>query len=426
MTRALLVSTKYPFPADDGKKTVLGGFLAYLIDRLGRDNVTYVVVGRKEREPPGPPPVRTVWIAPPGRVVQTWNALLSLCGLDRRSLQEALTYAPRVARDLHDVVREARPDLLLLDTIRMGQYFRRPTKVSCRRVLFMDDLFYLRFRRMLRSAAADPGVRYSPAGTFAPSLPRFARHLLRLAPLQSFLYRIESSKSERREIEYPHDFDRCLLMNSNEVQLLKERCPQGSILPVKPLLSVQPSAPPRRFDGAPLFLLFGSLRHPVYRASVLRFLQRPLDDALHAMPAARIEIVGDGADDEIRAHCGRFQDRVVIRGFVQDIGSLFSTACALLVPLIAPGGLKLKTLTALYYGLPILSTDGGVDGIPLRDGVDFVRENDLDRFGQQMARLTDVSFNSQISRAATRTFKEKYSSERVYEDYDAMFGLRSV
>lgn len=424
MTRALLVSTKYPFPADDGKKTVLAGFLAYLINRLGQDNVTYVVVGRKEREPPAPPPVRTLWITPPGRLTQIWYALQSLCNLNRRSLQEALTYAPHVARDLTDIMNESEPDLLLLDTIRMGQYFLRPTTIGCRRILFMDDLFYLRFRRMLQSAAADPAVRYSPAGTFAPSLPLFARQLLRLTPLQNLLYRIESSKSERREIESPQQFDRCLLMNPNEVQLLRDRCPQGSILPVKPLLRVPPTAPSRRFDGAPLFVLFGSLRHPVYRASVLRFLRHALGNALREIPAARIEIVGDGADDEIRAHCERFRDRVVIRGFVQDIGSLFSTACALLVPLIAPGGLKLKTLTALYYGLPILSTDGGVDGIALRDGVDFVRENDLDRFPRQMARLIDQPLNERISRAAMRTFRESYSTERVYEDYDEMFGLK--
>jgi len=148
-------------------------------------------------------------------------------------------------------------------------------------------------------------------------------------------------------------------------------------------------------------------------------------NALREIPAASIEIVGDGADDEIRAHCERFRDRVAIRGFVPDVGSLFSTACALLVPLIAPGGLKLKTLTALYYGLPILSTDSGVDGIPLRDGVDFVRENDLDRFARQMVRLTDLAFNHRISRAAARTFRENYAESRVYQDYDPMFGLKS-
>jgi len=425
MTRALVISTKYPFPTDDGKKTVLAGFLAYLIDRLGRDNVTYIVVGRNERQPPAAPTVRTLWIAPPGRMTQAWNALRSLCGLDQRSLQEALTYSPRVARRLDALLSDARPDVLLLDTMRMGQYFRRSTLGDCRRVLFMDDLFYLRFRRMLRVAAADPAVRFSPAGTFAPSLPRLARKLLRVAPLQNLLYRIECAKSERREIEYPRRFDRCLLMNPNEVKILRERCPEGSIYPIKPLLRVPRNAPPRNFHGAPVFVLFGSLRHPVYRASILRFLQHSLDDALRQLPAAKIEIVGDGADDEIRMQCARFRDRVTIRGFVQDISTLFSTACALLVPLIAPGGLKLKTLTALYYGLPILATDGGIDGIPLRENLDYVRENDLNRFGYQMVRLTDNVFNDVISRNAAQTFLENYASERVYQDYDELFGLQA-
>ena len=82
----------------------------------------------------------------------------------------------------------------------------------------------------------------------------------------------------------------------------------------------------------------------------------------------------------------------------------------------------MKALTALFYGLPIVATDSGVDGIPLQDGVDFLRENALERFSLHMARLCDPSFNGEISRNATRAFQKHYSKERVYEDYDAIFG----
>lgn len=50
---AVIISNKYPFPPDDGKKTVLAGFLAYLIDRFGRDNVLYVVIGRRNNAAQG-------------------------------------------------------------------------------------------------------------------------------------------------------------------------------------------------------------------------------------------------------------------------------------------------------------------------------------------------------------------------------------
>jgi glycosyltransferase involved in cell wall biosynthesis len=425
MKRVLIVSTKYPFPTDDGKKTVLAGFLAYLLDRCGRDHVTYVVVGRKGGQPAAEPACRTMWVAPPGRLTQIWNVFLSLCGLSQKSLQEALTYAPRIERMLAGLVSEAKPDVLLLDTLRMGQYFWGSYLPNCLRVLFMDDLFYLRFRRMLRTSATNDGVRFDPAGTFAPSLPGIARKLIKIAPLQNLLYRIESTKSERREVESPRQFDRCLLMNPNEARILRERCAQGSIRAVKPLLRVARCAPPRKFDGAPLFLLFGSLRHPVHRASVMQFLERSLDEALHAIPDARIEIVGDGADAALRTHCSRFGDHVAIRGFVERIDELFSSACALLVPLVAPGGLKLKTLTALFYGLPIVATDSGVDGILLRDGIDFLRENDLARFSRHMIRLCDVPFNREISANASRAFHEHYAKAQVYQDYDDIFECTS-
>ena len=86
-------------------------------------------------------------------------------------------------------------------------------------------------------------------------------------------------------------------------------------------------------------------------------------------------IVGAGAGSEISRLCSRFGRHVEIAGFVDRLDDVFSTACALVVPLLAAGGLKLKILTALYYGLPILATEASVDGITMQDGIHFLREN---------------------------------------------------
>ena len=421
---ALIISNKYPFPSDDGKKTVLAGFLAYLCDRLGRENVTYVVIGRQSATELPQQLCRTCWIDPPGRAAQVWHLAQSVAGIDDRSMQEALTYSHRVRRELEDLVRTLNPGLVVLDTLRVGQYFWSSRAPGLRRILYMDDLFSLRFRRMAGMSEDDREVRFNPAGTFSSSLPRIAQAVIRFGPLQRLLFRMESAKMDRRELGSVARFDQCLLINPNEAQLLREQCPGGPIFPVKPVLFTEPCPVPRRFDGTPLFLLFGSLRHPVYRASVVRFLERGMDGVLHRVPSAKICIVGGGADSEIQTLCRRFGSQVEIRGFVENLDAAFSTACALLVPLLAAGGLKLKILTALYYGLPIVSTDAGVDGIPLEDGRHFLRENALEHFAVPMARLCDVSYNQGMSRNASLLFREHYSKERIYADYDELIGAR--
>ena len=422
MNKVLFISNKYPFPCDDGKKAVLAGFISYLIDRYGRENVLYVIIGKKNHTTVYDDVCRTLLISPPGRFTQIWNLFKGNLGFDKRSMQESLTYSPRILRTLLQLVKDTKPDLLILDTLRVGQFFWFPGTGDCRRILYMDDLFYLRFRRMLEVTEKNTEIQFDSVGTFSSFLPGFSKIMLRLSSIRNLLYKIEISKIKKRELDSPNRFDCSLLINPNEAQILKEKCPNRPVFSVKPLLYTKPCAIQRDFDGIPSFLVFGSLRHPVHKASVKRFLEYCMDGILEVMPEVKIKLVGEGADDEIMQLCQRFGRHVEIHGFIENIDLLFATSCALLVPLIATGGLKLKTLTALYYGLPIIATDSGVDGIPLQDGVHFIRENKLEFFPIHMKKLCDVSYNRKMSHNASLIFRQHYSKDCVYQEYDALFG----
>lgn len=417
---ALLISNKYPFPCDDGKKTVLAGLLSYLIDSYGKENVCYLVIGKKPETIPSHPGCRLIWIKQPGRLMQVKNLAKSLLGFDRRSLQESMTYSPRLQHSLVKLAKELEPTLMVLDTLRIGQYFHDQNRNVGRRILYMDDLFYLRYQRMLK--AAEDGIRYDPTGTFAAFLPPAARTLLNIGGIQKLLYRIEMKKIEHREIESTGFFDLNLLINPNEVVTLQERHPPGAVKSIKPLLYNEPCQIRRTYDGAPEFLMFGSLRHPVYRASVLNFLHCCMEQVIREMPDVRIRIVGDGADEEIIKRAAQYGGKVEIAGFIPDLNPVFASSCALLVPIIAAGGLKIKTITALYYGLPVISTDHGVNGIPLTEERSFIRENEIEHFPRHMKNLCDITYNREISQHASRTYENHYSRKSVYKEYRELFG----
>ena len=426
--RAVLVSHKHPFPTDDGKKAVLAGFVAWLVERFGPQQVTYVVL---DRPPEGgvaePLPCETVWIAPPGRTEQAAHALASLVGVAPLSLQEAMTWSGRVAAELEALVAQRRPALLVLDTIRTGQYFWHARPGGPRRVLYMDDLFHLRFARLAALAgqgAGGPAV--APAGTFARMLPSPVRAMLAWPALRNLLYRLESRKVERREIAAPQRFDACLLINPDEAALLRRRAGAAAerVQAVRPLLMLGPPPPPRAYTGEALYVLFGSLRHPVHRASVLRFLGPEGDAVFAALPRLQLAIVGEGADGEVAAAC-RARPGVDLAGFVADITPLFARACALLVPSLVGGGLRLKALTAMHHGLPIVATAAGIEGLPLQDGRDVLIADAPAGFAGPMQRLLDPAFNRRISTAAGDVFEREFGRTRVFAEFDSLFGMRA-
>jgi glycosyltransferase involved in cell wall biosynthesis len=90
--------------------------------------------------------------------------------------------------------------------------------------------------------------------------------------------------------------------------------------------------------------------------------------------------------------------------------------------MLAAGGLKLKALTALYYGLPMISTSSGVDGLEVEDNFDCIVENRLDLFPEHMKRLCDARLNREISTNARQTFLKYYSRDSVFAEYDNLFG----
>jgi glycosyltransferase involved in cell wall biosynthesis len=421
--KAMLISNKFPYPCDDGKKTVLTGFVRYLVDRFGEDNVTYVVIGKKDTSAENMLRCRVVWIEPPGRMSQIKNTCASVLGVNGKSMQESMTYSKRIVPELYGLIEEIKPDLVLLDTVRIGQYFWHERPDSGHYVLYMDDLFYVRYQRMLDASSSNKNIKFDPAGTFAPFLPKLARSLLRLDWLQTILFRMEKTKIEKRELACTDVFSRCLLINPNEVDTLNKRIHPRQVYSVKPLLYNQSCKVSRKYTGSPDFLMFGSLQHPVYRASVKYFLEYCMEEAISRMPDLKITIVGGHADEQIRQLASQYDDHVVIPGFIQNLDDVFTSSSALLIPMAAAGGLKIKTITALYYGLPIISTDNGVNGIPLKDGRDFVRENIVEHFPEKMASVCDMELNHRLSRNALNIFTQNYSSDQVYKDYDRNFSF---
>ena len=419
--RVVLVSNKYPFPADDGKKTVLAGFAAYFLAKYGKDNFTYIVIGQPEVKLNEKLSGNTVFITPPGRLAQLWSLVRLLFSGDSQSLQEALTWSAATNQKLQNLIAEISPDIVVLDTIRIGQYFNQCDVYPYRRILYMDDLFYVRFERLLQVADNQPDIELDPVGTFASHLPAIAKLLLRAKLVQKLLFRFEMSRVKYRETKSPEQFDRCLLINPNEARTLTDVTSASNIFSVKPLLPVPDTSLQRNYAGAPDFLIFGSLRHPVYRASVIRFLECSMETIQREMPAARIRIVGAGADDTIIKLAEKYSDNIMLEGFVDDLEALFASSCCLLVPMLVAGGLKLKALTALYYGMPMISTDAGIDGIEVQGGVDCIIENALERFPQQMQKLCDPHLNRDISHNARQTFLKYYSRDSVFTEYDGLF-----
>lgn len=424
--KVVFVSTILPFPVDAGKKVVVSGILNYLVGRYGAENVTYVLLDSSEDGLPGKAamPCEYIVLKQPSLPHRLWNLLWSVAIKRVKSIQESMLFSEGLGRDLRAVVGGIDPDLIVCDTFRVGQFFETGGRPQGSYVLYMDDLFSIRYARMLGVLARFPDAQLNVLGNFARFIPGPARFLVRSGFVQKLLLRVERRLVEKRERDCVRWFDTTLLINAEESSLLRRETGNPSVRTIKPLFSSANATPDaaRNYDGDPVFVFLGDLSLPHNRFSIAHFIETQMDRATAEIPNVRLRIIGKGADKELLRLVGRYESAISVEGFVEDLAAVFDSSCAMLIPLLFGSGVKIKTLEALSRGLPILSTSYGVEGISVTHGVNGLVEDDIDQYPRMMSALTEVNYNDDLSREARRLYLDNYSRERVLREYDSLFG----
>jgi osmoprotectant transport system substrate-binding protein len=107
--------------------------------------------------------------------------------------------------------------------------------------VYLDDLFSVRYQRMLDLLRARPGVALDPLGEFRSVLPRRLAQVADRRLAQITLLAAERRIVYRREIEIARSFDTSLLVSREEVGLLAKRARGSDVRVLPPLVDARPA-----------------------------------------------------------------------------------------------------------------------------------------------------------------------------------------
>lgn len=182
-------------------------------------------------------------------------------------------------------------------------------------------------------------------------------------------YAAHAAKLEALEGALLPRFDRVFVCSRADRDALAQRFPEleVAVLPNVVDVPATPAAPPR--ERGPRRLLFvGALGYypNIDAACVLAEEVLPRLRAL-APGAFELEVIGRGAPGWLARRL-RAAPGVRFLGEVPAMGPAYAGASAVVVPLRAGGGTRLKILEALAHGVPVVATAIGAHGLGLRDG----------------------------------------------------------
>lgn len=413
--RVLFVISVPPYPKDVGKRIMLGGICDYLKES---PSVASICIASFVNAESGNGGDYVIGLPRPSSRRKLFNAFWYSAIFQTKSIQESFFWNPAAEKKLRLLIDEFRPDLILYDTLRTGQYCKgREQNASRIDVIYMDDLFSVRYGKMLDATKQQSREGIDAMGNFGDNVPTTLLAIYQKYPaLRTILLQIERRLITASENRAPTRFDRALLVSNVEQAILRQRTGADNVFSIPPRLDDFPRNG-RAWNGVPEFVFLGSLNLAHNAISLETFLQQNMETLLQQIPDIRISIVGKGAGPNLKHLAALHPKHIILHGFVKDIDEILLRACAMISPLTFGSGVKLKVIDSLRCGIPLVTTSHGVEGIEVGDRRGIF-EVDVGDFPGAMLSLLDPDFNAIASRDNAELYRHFYSSSAVDQIYD--------
>jgi glycosyltransferase involved in cell wall biosynthesis len=140
------------------------------------------------------------------------------------------------------------------------------------------------------------------------------------------------------------------------------------------------------------------------------------------VPDVVLTVIGKNPPASLTQANGHLRN-VEVPGYVSDITPYLSETAAFIVPLHAGGGMRVKILDAWNWGLPVVSTSIGAEGLRYEDGENLLLADNPEKFARAViSLLREPALASAVAVAGRKTVEESYDWRKIYKAWDKIYG----
>jgi O-antigen biosynthesis protein len=192
----------------------------------------------------------------------------------------------------------------------------------------------------------------------------------------------EAKKLKRIETKLARAADQTWCVTEDDREFLRSVAPDANIRVVSNIHEIHGRGP--SFEERRDLLFIGNFEHRPNEDAVNVLLDAILPDLLEDIPDIRLNVVGGSV---LRAILERQSANFVAHGFVEDIAPFFAKSRVFVAPLRFGGGMKGKVGEAMSFGVPVVTTNIGAEGIGLVDGQNALIADDPASFAASVKRV---------------------------------------
>ena len=176
----------------------------------------------------------------------------------------------------------------------------------------------------------------------------------------------------------------------------------------------------KRNRRKPMILFLGTMFWPPNAEGILWFARDVLPLVHKRIPDARLVIAGKSPPRKVHALAA--DARIEVTDYVSDSGKYVSSADVFIVPLLTGEGMRVKILDAWAWGLPIVSTSIGAEGICIEKDQNILIADSAVEFAEAVIQvLTDRLFNLRLRSAGRAWVSANYDWRVRYRLVDQVY-----
>ncbi len=158
--------------------------------------------------------------------------------------------------------------------------------------------------------------------------------------------------------------DCAVVLSDKDRALLARRGGSARTVVLSPPLDdeAMPRTAPNAIPSTPLALFVGALWRPENEDAAMWLVNDIWPRVRAAVPGAQLTIAGAGPTPALMRRVAEVQD-VEITGYVSDLGPYYRRAQVAVAPIRRGAGVKLKTVVAMLWGVPVVATRVGAEGV---------------------------------------------------------------
>lgn len=183
-------------------------------------------------------------------------------------------------------------------------------------------------------------------------------------PLKRMAFAAAARASRRRERRSFDEVDAVITFSEKDAALVRTLSPSSAPVVVHPGFPVPPDR--RRPARSTTVVFTGAMSRPDNDEAARWFLSAVWPRVSEALPDARFRIVGANPSSALRAAASRAHG-VEVTGAVDSFDDVYAEADVCVVPLLNGAGVKFKTIDAMMWGIPAVTTSVGAEGIERAD-----------------------------------------------------------